>query len=50
MQDIKIHNPGQRAAQLSVEKLGIAQWEGATSQLKVARDSAVGGGIKGSWG
>ena len=35
IQEVKIHNPGSSVAQLSLEKLGIAQWEGATSQTKV---------------
>jgi len=35
VQEVKIYNPGQRTAQLSIEKLGITQWEGATSQTKV---------------
>jgi len=35
IQEVKIHNPGKKVAQLSLEKLGIAQWEGATSQTKV---------------
>jgi len=35
VQDIKIHNPGQRVAQLSLEKLGISQWEGVSSSTKV---------------
>ncbi|XP_023319855.1 uncharacterized protein KIAA2013 homolog [Eurytemora carolleeae] len=35
VQELKIHNPGEYPAQLSVEKLGISQWDGATSQTKV---------------
>lgn len=35
VQDIKVHNPGQKPAQLAVEKIGIANWEGAISQPQV---------------
>ena len=35
VQEVKVHNPTQNTAQISLEKLGIAQWEGATSQVKV---------------
>ena len=35
VQEVKVHNPTQKTAQISLEKLGIAQWDGATSQVKV---------------
>ena len=35
VQEIKVYNPGEKAAQLSLEKLGIYQWDDATSKTKV---------------
>jgi len=35
VQEIKVHNPSDKPAQLSLEKLGISDWDGATSQPKV---------------
>jgi len=35
VQEIKVYNPGDKPAQLSLEKLGIYQWDDATSKTKV---------------
>lgn len=36
VQEIKVYNSGDRAAQLSLEKLGIYQWDKASSQSQVS--------------
>ena len=44
VQDIKIHNPGDRTVSLALERLGISQWDTAVSATKVIEHGD--GGVK----
>ena len=43
VQSIKVHNPGEEVVQLSLERLGIANWESARSSGKVIEHGEGGG-------